>query len=142
LGEAAHGELPKHKVFAEPFKVKPVYELWKTPSRYRDFPGGKDLPDRLKVWRVQKTTAEPGGVTRPYGAVGWPFKSSAETEAFVVGYNNGKMYGAVAVGRHRNFLQWGFSAPPSNMTDAGQMLFLNCVHYIASINIKTLSSQK
>jgi hypothetical protein len=25
---------------------------------------------------------------------------------------------------------WGYSAPPSKMTDAGTKLFLNCVHYI------------
>ena len=44
----------------------------------------------------------------------------------------GKMNGAVAVGRHGNFLQWGFSAPPSKMTDAGQKLFVNCLYYIAT----------
>ena len=86
----------------------------------------------MKVWRVQKTATEPGGTTRPYGAVSRPFKGSADAEALVVGYNSGKMNGAVAVGRHGNFLQWGFSAPPSKMTDAGQNLFVNCLYYIAT----------
>jgi len=115
LGEAAQGELPRHDVFEQPFKVKPVYELWKTPSSYRRYPGGEKLPDTVKVWRVQKTTEEPGGTTRPYGVVSrsWGFNDSPDAEALAAGYNTGKENGAVAVGRHGNFLQWGFSAPPS-----------------------------
>jgi hypothetical protein len=138
LGEAAQGELPKHEVFEKPFKVEPVYEMWETPSVYRGYPGGKELPDKLKVWRVQKTTDKPAGTTRPYGAVARPFENSADAEALVAGYNNGKMSGAVAVGRERNFLQWGFSAPPSTMTDAGRNFFLNCVCYIAKFEGKQL----
>lgn len=130
MSEAAQGELPKHEVFEGPFKVKPVYEWWETPSNYRGYPGGEKLPDKLKVWRVQKTTDKPGEVPEPYGAVCRPFKNSPEAEALVVGYNTFKMNGAVAVGRHGNFLQWGFSASPSKMTDAGRKFFLNCVCYI------------
>jgi hypothetical protein len=37
----------------------------------------------------------------------------------------------VGGGRDHNFLQWGFSAPPSKMTSAGGNLFINCVCYIA-----------
>ena len=46
------------------------------------------------------------------------------------GYNTGKEYGAVGIGRHASFLQWGYSAPPSQMTEAGRNLFLNCLCYI------------
>jgi hypothetical protein len=136
LSEAAQGELPKHEVFEKPFKVKPVYEWWETPSNYRDYPGGEKLPDKLKVWRVQKTTDKPGEVPNPYGAVSRPFENSEEAEALVVGYNTFKGNGAVAVGRHGNFLQWGFPAPPSKMTDAGRMFFLNCVCYIKKFDGK------
>jgi len=47
-----------------------------------------------------------------------------------LGVNTGKEYGAVGVGRHGNILLWGYSAPPSKMTDAGRKLFLNCIYYI------------
>jgi hypothetical protein len=118
-------------VFTRPFTVKSVYESWKTPQSYLRRPGGEGLPDTLTVWRVQKTTDEPGGATRPYGAVSRPFEDSAQAEVLAVGYNRGKMNGAVAVGRDGNFLQWGFSAPPSRMTDAGRRFLLNCICYIA-----------
>ncbi|MDP2898413.1 MAG: hypothetical protein Q8Q12_17885 [bacterium] len=126
-------------MFEGPFKVKPVYEWWETPSNYRGYPGGEKLPDKLKVWRVQKTTDEPGGTTRPYGAVSrdWKSDKNLDAEALVAGYNKGKMSGAVAVGRHGNFLQWGFSAPPSTMTEAGRSFFLNCVCYIAKFEGKS-----
>ncbi len=69
---------------------------------------------------------------RPYGTVARPWKpeEAPDAELLVAGYNTGKMSGAVAVGRHGNFLQWGFSAPPSQMTEAGWSLFLNCINYI------------
>jgi hypothetical protein len=114
--------------------VEPVYELWETPSNYRRYPGGDRLPDKLKVWRVQRLTRdEKTRMVAPYGAVAKPWKPSEapDTEILVAGYNLGKMDGAVAVGRERNFLQWGYSAPPSKMTEAGRAFFLNSVCYIA-----------
>ncbi len=36
----------------------------------------------------------------------------------------------MGIGRQGNFLQWGFSAPPSKMTEAGRALFINCICYI------------
>ena len=53
-----------------------------------------------------------------------------DAEAIVLGFNSGKEYGAVGIGRHGNFLHWGYWAPPSQMTEAGKKLFLNCIHYI------------
>ena len=112
--------------------------MWETPPNYRRYPGGKELPDKVKVWRVQKTTDKPGGTTRPYGVVSrdWKSDKKLDAEALAVGYNKGKMNGAVAVGRQRNFLQWGFSAPPSKMTEAGRAFFLNCVCYITKFDGK------
>jgi hypothetical protein len=80
----------------------------------------------MKVWRVQDTDKRIGGVIAgPYG-----FTDSPDAEVLVVGVNTGKQYGAVGVGRHGSILMWGYSAPPSKMTDAGRKLFLNCIHYI------------
>jgi hypothetical protein len=64
-------------------------------------------------------------VARSYG-----FNDSPDAEALIKGFNTGKEYGAVGVGRHGNFLQWGYSLPPSKMTEAGKKFFLNCICYI------------
>jgi hypothetical protein len=47
-----------------------------------------------------------------------------------VGFNLVKHYGDIGIGRQGNFLQWGYCDPPSQMTEAGRRLFLNCIHYI------------
>lgn len=80
----------------------------------------------MKVWRVQDTGKRIGGVVaRSYG-----FTDSPDAEVLALGVNTGKQYGAVGVGRHGNILLWGYSAPPSIMTEAGRKFFLNCIHYI------------
>jgi hypothetical protein len=139
LSEAAQGEPPQHEVYEKPFKVEPAYERWPTPENYRRYPGGESLPRELTVWRVQQTGGREVRSLRPYGAVSRAWKSgeTAGTEALTLGYNTGKMSGAVAVGRDGNFLQWGFSAPPSTMTEAGRRLFLNCICYIAKFDGRT-----
>ena len=119
--------------------------MWETPSSYRRYPGGGHLPDKLRVWRVQKLARDQKTrMVAPYGAVAKPWKPSEapHTEILVAGYNTGKMDGAVAVGRDRNFLQWGFSAPPSKMTEAGRAFFLNSVCYIAKLPGKGSASPK
>ncbi len=126
MGDAAQGEPRKHEVFSTPFEVKPKLTFWKTPKNYRRFPGGDELMDEVRVWRVQNTGKSIGGVvSRSYG-----FEDSPDAEVLTAGYNVGKESGAVGVGRHGNFLQWGFSAPPSKMTEAGRKFFLNCIYYI------------
>lgn len=126
MGDAAQGEPIQHEVFEKPFKVEPEFEEWDTPDNYRRFPGGDKLPDKMTVWRIQNTGKTYGGVV----ARSWGFKDSPDAEVLTPGFNRGKEYGAVGVGRHGNFLQWGYSAPPSKMTDAGKRFFLNCVCYI------------
>jgi len=113
-------------------------EEWNTPPNYRRGPGGDKLPDKLKVWRVQNTVEKPATNSAPASAVSRVIdpKDSANAEALTWGFNTSNRYGAVGVGRHGNFLQWGFSAPPSKMTDAGRNFFLNCVAYIAKFDGK------
>jgi len=126
MGDAAHAESLNHDVYRTPFAVQPEYETWDTPDNYRRYPGGDALPKKFKVWRVQNTGKTYGGVVaRRYG-----FTDSPDAEILAVGFNRGKEYGAVGIGRHGSFLQWGYSAPPSKMTKAGRKLFLNCIHYI------------
>ncbi len=126
MGDAAQGEPRQHEVFSAPFKVQPVFESWPTPKNYRSYPGGKDLPDKTKVWRVQNTGKDFGSVA----SYSYGFEDSPDAEILTAGFNVGKESGAVGVGRHGNFLQWGFSAPPSKMTEPGRRFFLNCICYI------------
>ncbi len=102
------------------------------------------MPEQLKVWRVQRLQEKPGKMAPPYGVVAKPWKTgeARNAEVLAAGYNTGKMDGAVAVGRDGNFLQWGFSAPPSKMTAAGRAFFLNSICYIAKFDGRTASSAK
>ena len=133
MGDAAHAESLEHEVFSQPFKVEPEFEYRDTPGNYHRRHLGEDkLPNKMKVWPVQRTDKTFGGVvSRAYHFGDYP-----DDELLVPGFNGGKEYGASGVGRHGNFLQWGYSAPPSKMTEAGQKFFLNCICYIRRFNGK------
>jgi hypothetical protein len=122
MANAAHGESLEHEVYHTPFKVEPDFEYRKTPANYHDRHIGTDkLPDQMKVWKVQNSKSG-NVVSRSYG-----FEDSPDAEAIALGFNRGKEYGAVGIGRHANVLQWGYFDPPSQMTEAGRKLFLNCI---------------
>jgi hypothetical protein len=125
MENAAHAELLDHEVYRTPLAVQPEFESRQTPGNYRrSYVGPGVLPDQFKVWRVQNS--------RTGSVVAWSrgFLDSPDAEIIAVGFNNGKEYGAIGIGRHGNFLQWGYGDPPSQMTEAGRRLFLNCIHYI------------
>ncbi len=84
----------------------------------------------MKVWRVQDHSKVYGKIPNSVVARAYGFTDSPDAEVLAKGFNTGKEYGAVGVGRHGNFLQWGYSLPPSKMTEAGRKFFLNCVCYI------------
>lgn len=99
------------------------------PDNYADrrLANEPEIPAQIAVWKVQDTGKTSGGVVgRKYG-----FEDSPDAEVLVEGLNFGKEYGAVGIGRHGNVLQWGYSAAPSKMTEAGRRLFLNCVVHIS-----------
>jgi hypothetical protein len=126
MADAAHVGSFDHEIFSKPFKIDPPIERRKTPGNYRRYPNGDKLPDEMDVWLVQKTGKRYGSVVaRSYG-----FTDSPDAEVLVLGFNTGKEYGAIGIGRHGNFLQWGYWAPPSQMTKDGKKLFLNCICYI------------
>ncbi len=136
MGDAAHAESLNrgHEVYRTPFVVQPEFESWNTPGNYKSNDVGPDkLPEKMKVWLIQKTGKQVGGVV----ARGDGFTDSPDAEIVALGFNVGKSYGDVGIGRQGNFLQWGYSAPPSQMTDAGRKLFLNCIHYIRTFDGKT-----
>ena len=80
----------------------------------------------MKVWRVQNIGKKDGGCVPVWDE----FPDSPDEETLALGVNTGKEYGTAAIGRQGNFLQWGYSAAPSQMTEAGQKLLVNCIHYI------------
>ncbi|OHB65488.1 MAG: hypothetical protein A2Y77_11050 [Planctomycetes bacterium RBG_13_62_9] len=125
MENAAHAELLDHEVYRTPLVVQPEFESRKTPGSYRrTYLGPGVLPDQFKVWRVQNSQV--GNVV----ALSRGFLDSPDAEIIAVGFNHGKEYGAIGIGRHGNFLQWGYGDTPSRMTEAGRRLFLNCIHYI------------
>jgi hypothetical protein len=132
MDNAAHVESLDHEVYRAPLTVQPEFEYRDTPENYRrNHLGPEKLPDKFKVWRVQQTQ-EGNVVARSRG-----FTDSPDTEVLAVGFNLGKEYGAIGIGRQGNFLQWGYCDPPSKMTEAGRALFLNCIHYIRRFEGKT-----
>jgi hypothetical protein len=125
MENAAHAESLDHEVYRTPLTVQPEFEFRRTPENYRySFFGPGKLPDQIKVWRVQ--TSQKGNVV----ARGYGFEDSPDAEIIAVGFNHGKAYGDVGIGRQGNFLQWGYCDSPSQMTEAGRRLFINCIHYI------------
>jgi hypothetical protein len=112
-------------VYHTPLVVQPQFEFRPTPDNYRrTYQGPGQLPDRIKVWRVQNSPR--GNMVSPSCG----FLDSPDAEIIVVGFNLAKEYGAIGIGRQANFLQWGYGDPPSQMTEAGRRLFINCIHYI------------
>ena len=125
MDNAAHAESLDHEVYRTPLAVQPEFEYRNTPDNYRrTYLGLRKLPDKIRVWRVQNS---PKGNVIARGA---DFEDSPDAEIIVAGLNRAKDYGDVGIGRHGNVLQWGYGNPPSQMTEAGRRLFVNCIHYI------------
>ncbi len=102
-------------------------ETVNTPSSYlRTLPEGKTLGKTMQVWYVQEAlTGIKGVITNIISP-----EDAFDAEPILLGFAPGKAYEAVGIGRHGNFLQWGYAAAPSQMTPAGQNLFVNCICYI------------
>ncbi len=99
------------------------------PSSYQQtLPKGVSLGKSMNVFRIQDTdnkVGEAGAVARGIYA-----EYPGEAEAITLGFAPGKAYDSVGIGRHGNYMLWGWSAAPSKMTPAGQKLFVNCICYI------------
>jgi hypothetical protein len=127
LHDFAHDIDETHEIFLKPTKISIPHEDIPTPNHYRGFPGGEKLGKTLKAWRMQTKEfpeIDPGWASDPYG-----FSDSPDAEAISAGLND-KLPKSVALSRHGNFFQWGFSAQPSDMTPSARQCFVNVVHYI------------
>lgn len=130
LDADAHHLKAEHPIFKGPFPVKLTMVTKPTPDGIFHYASGKDVPKEIPMWRVQKEGYLEGKGYR-VGLVsrGDGFLDSPDAEYISSGVNS-KDVGAVAIGRHGNFLLWGFSASPDYMTDEARQVFANTVVYI------------
>ena len=123
----------KSAIFKGPYKVKITTENRPTPEGAKEYAAftHEKLPATLPMWKVQNKDYNNtkgykiGMVTRQ-----WGYLDSPDTE-ILSGGESAKSYGAIAIGRHANFLHWGFSASPADMTEEAKPVFLNAVVYIS-----------
>jgi len=134
----------KHPIFKGPFPVKLTVVTKPTPEdafSYAYFHDGV-VPDSIPMWAVQtkgyKTEQgfRVGMVSRP-----WRFEDSPDAEYISSGVN-AKTLDAVAIGRHGNFLHWGFAASPTYMTEEGQRVLANAIVYISKFKGKGVIARK
>lgn len=136
LDADAHHLVKDHPIFRGPFKTTVTMFDAPTPEdafHYTYF-YDEPLPPTTPRWKVQtkgyKTDPDfpVGLVARP-----WGYAESSESEYISSGVC-AKTIDAVAIGRHANFLHWGFAASPKYMTDEAKAVFANAVVYISKFN--------
>ncbi|MCP3917228.1 MAG: hypothetical protein GY711_16895 [bacterium] len=142
LDAHAHGMRMDHPIFHTPNKVALTLEERPTPSSYASYPEGKDLGPTMSMWRVQ-TEGYLDGKGQLIGVVSRNsgFFDSPDVE-WISGGVNSKGPMAVAIGRHGNFLHWGFAVSPKYLTDEAKLVFVNAVHHIARFDGQTPVARK
>ena len=116
-----------HPIFKGPYKVKLTMTDRPTPEGAKEYAPliGETLPEKISMWRVQNRGFKVGMVVRP-----WGYEDSPEAE-WISGGESAKSRDAMAIGRHANWLHWGFAASPADMTDEAKPVFANAVVYIS-----------
>lgn len=144
LDAHAHHMVEDHPIFKGPFDPHMTFDTLPTPedayhyTYYYDGP----MPDSLRMWRVQTKGYKTddgfpiGMVSRP-----WGYTDSPDAE-FISSGVCAKTLDAVAIGRHGNFLTWGFAASPAYMTEEAKAVFANAVCYIAQFKGKGMLARK
>jgi len=125
-----------HTVFGQPLKVQINLEDAPTPAIVKKTaPARLKIGDTMKVLNIQRLSKRPQGVVSPPLDVNE--HGDADAETIMMGLATSQPYGAVAIGRHGNFLQWGYGGSPAEMTEAGKRLFINCISYVSKFNGQT-----
>jgi len=138
----AHDMKLDHPIFNQPLPVELTIEDRPTPWSYPQFYKGRNLPESMPMWRVQKESPHdekgfpPGMVSSGSG-----FVEAPDAEVISHGENT-KERESVALGRHGNFFLWGFISDPDDMTDEARRVFVNTVHYMADYNGHTTPSRR
>ena len=124
----------KHPVFNGPYTVELDRETIDTPKHYADYYQKNPLPSRLNGWRVHDDfKGEDGEVAYGSIASGSGFEDTPDAEVISLGVNS-KSPHSVAIGRHGNFLMWGFAGGPKVMTPSAKDVFANSVVYISKFD--------
>ena len=144
LDAHAHHLVKEHPIFHGPFKTAMTFEMRPTPEdayHYAYF-SDEPIPDSILMWRVQTKGYKTdegfpvGMVSRP-----WGYTDSPDAEYISSGVC-AKTLDAVAIGRHGNFLTWGFAASPAYMTEEAKAVFANAICYIAQFKGKGMLVRK
>ena len=133
LDAHAYGMKKEHPIFKGPYPVKMTMTDRPTPEGAKEYAPliGETMPETTSMWRVQNKgymtnrNFKVGMVVRP-----WGYEDSPEAE-WISGGESAKSYDAMSIGRHANWLHWGFSASPADMTDEAKPVFANAVVYIS-----------
>jgi len=144
LDAEAHSTNLDHPIFKGPYKFRPKLVKKPTPAAAFEYAMGDQasIPDSVMMWAVQTKgygntpDYRIGMVSRDDG-----FYDSPDVE-FISSGVCAKSIGAVAIGRHGNFMTWGFSAPPADMTDAGKVAFVNAIIYMKQFAGQTPIARK
>lgn len=138
LQNKAHDWNANHEIFKGPFKVVINAKKEKAPANYFEYQRiyGVECPNELDMWEVHtypgnKITDSDyrnGMVSRPGG-----YLDSPETEVISSGLC-AKGRNSIAIGRHANFLHWGFAASPKYLTESGKAALANAIVYISKFN--------
>ncbi|TNJ46961.1 hypothetical protein KFZ70_05915 [Tamlana fucoidanivorans] len=142
LDAHAHNINYDHTIFNQPYEVELTIKNKPIPSGALHYLSGKNLPDSIPMWQVQ-TEGYLEGKGYRIGQVSSfdGFLDSPETE-FISGGVSTKDINAVAIGRHGNFLLWGFSASPDYMTEEAKKVFANAVHYMSKFKGQKIIAKK
>lgn len=142
LDADAHSFRQGHAIFNGPFPVKMTIEEKPTPEAAAHYASGEPVPAMLPMWKVQTKGYSTdqgyriGMVSRP-----WGFLDSPEAEYISSGVC-AKGLDAIAIGRHGNFLHWGFAASPTYMTDEAKTVLANAIVYISQFGGKGVIARK
>jgi len=131
----------EHAIFNKPEKVDLDLVKVKTPSNFKKYYSGKDLPNEIDVWWAQtESSGDRNGYWVGQILTGLGFDDSPDCE-FISGSNSVKDISGMALGRNGNMFHWGFSASPAFMTEQAKKIFVNTIHYMAQFNDKPTITQ-
>lgn len=144
LDADAHHFRREHPIFHGPFPVEMTIKMKPTPADAFHYAYFSDtpIPDSIPMWEVQtkgyraEREFRIGMVARP-----WGFEDSPDAEYISSGVC-AKTLDAVAIGRHGNFLHWGFASSPKYMTEEAKTVFANAIVYISRFAGQTPIARK
>lgn len=134
LENHAHDVDSDHSVFKGPLPVEMTFEKIDKPNDYFLHPGTMKLGEQMTAWKIQERSfpdVDPGLVSSRENFIG---TKNAEV---ISGGCNGKGPTSVAIGRHGNFMLWGFSGSPDEMTESARHAFVNSLCYMTAFDGQT-----